>query len=331
MPDFSACDPSAVVSLDTIPPRQPHPAFPMLRPAALGDSLAAIDHGIVVDDGGRLHCFWTRGHDWVGGDNLDFGHASSVDLVEWTLHPRIRPGSADPRLERVWAPQIVRELDRWSMYFTGVQLAVRPADNVQRIYVVSSDDLFDWSPAELVLEPRHERIAWGSDSDWANDARDPMVYVYAGHMEMLLTIRLVTGDQSLARARRENGVWHVLDVLESVHGRALESAFVYPRGGGVCLLVNDWLGGGQAAWTADRFGAEWSRQTTDIPGFALELVELDSGYLLASRVWGSSILFSRFDVEDFSATNMVFPACYTGDAPLLRPGDNLVRIPGATR
>ena len=38
---------------------------------------------------------------------------------------------------------------------------------------------------------------------------------------------------------------------------------------------------------------------------------------MASRVWGSSVMLTSIDLEDLSATNMIYPDCYTGSAPLL--------------
>lgn len=323
-PDFSACAGRGVVSLDTIPTRQPHPDFAMLRPALLGDSLAVIDHGIVVDDAGRLHCFWTRGTDWLHGEGVDFGHASSADLVDWSLHGPVDLRTAG--VDRMWAPQVVREDGRWCMYFTGVELGGREARNVQRIFLSRSDDLFEWSVPEPVLEPRHPDLAWGTGTDWGDDARDAVVYRYGGQLEMLLTVRHREGDQTLARARRVGGRWGVIDVLSSIRGRSVESAFVHPGDGELYVLVNDWLDGGQAVWVGPDLGGPFERVSTDIPGFALEIVQVDAGILLSSRVWGSAVLFSRIFAPDFRATNMIFPACYTGDRPLLQAGDNLVDI-----
>lgn len=47
------------------------------------------------------------------------------------------------------------------------------------------------------------------------------------------------------------------------------------------------------------------------------MVAIDGGYTMASRVWGSSVILTQMDLSDLSSTNIVFPACYTGSAPLL--------------
>ena len=118
-------------------------------------------------------------------------------------------------------------------------------------------------------------------------------------------------------AERLDGEWTVIDVLETIRGEAIESPYIYARDGRPHILVNNWKDGGQALWTAAVLGGRWSRDPADLRGFAWELLELDAGHLMASRVWGSSVMLTSIDLEDLSATNMIYPDCYTGSAPLL--------------
>ena len=39
----------------------------------------------------------------------------------------------------------------------------------------------------------------------------------------------------------------------------------------------------------------------DLRGFAWELLNLDGGYTMASRVWGSSVMLTRIDLDDLGA------------------------------
>jgi hypothetical protein len=314
-PDFSGCDDSAVVLLDSVPDRFIHPEFAILTPKAVGDSLGSMDHCVVVDDQNRLHCFWTRGRGWDNG--LTFGHATSRDLIEWELHESIDLQSEDDPVDRQWAPQVFWNDGEWHMYFTGVELGVPTNTSRQRIFHATSPDLFDWSPATRVLEPRHERTAWGTDLPFGSDARDQLVFRSDDRWLMLLTVRMPDRMQSLALAERLDGEWTVIDVLETIRGEAIESPYIYARDGRPHILVNNWKDGGQALWTADVLGGSWSRDPADLRGFAWELLELDAGHLMASRVWGSSVMLTSIDLEDLSATNMIYPDCYTGSAPLL--------------
>jgi len=314
-PDFSACDASTVVPLDSVPDRFVHPEFAILTPKALGDSLQAMDHCIVVDAENRLHCFWIRGWGWTGG--LNFGHATSTDLIEWELHPSIELESDSHPIDRQWAPQVFWSGDQWEMYFTGVDTIPNPRLNRQRIFHATSPDLFNWSSASVVLEPHHPETAWGTEIPFANDARDQLVFRSGDRLLMLLTVRLLDGDQSLALAERIDGDWEVVDVLSSIRGEVIESAFLYALEGQPRILVNNWKDGGQALWIAAALDGTWTRDPADLRGFAWELLTLDSGHTMASRVWGSSVMLTNIDLEDLSATNMVFPECYTGEAPLL--------------
>ena len=325
-PAFSNCEATAEVSLDSVPTRQTHPEFSFLVPASLGDSLAAMDHAIVVDEQNSLHCFWTRGRDWAGGASLDFGHARTEDMIEWTVLPPVKLASPTHAIDRVFAPQLIREAGLWHMYFTGIEMRSQLDQNVQRIFVSRSTDLLSWSAAELVLEPIHESTRWGSGLPWGNDARDQMVFDHEGSMKMLLTVRLDEHEQGLALAERVAGTWRVMGVLDDVQGRVMESPYLYEHAGRLHLFVNNWLDRGQAVWTADRLLGPWTREDVEFRGFALEILQMDSDYLLSSRIWGSSILLSQIDLDSYRSTNMVYPECYDGSSPLLAPHDNLVRI-----
>jgi sucrose-6-phosphate hydrolase SacC (GH32 family) len=314
-PDFSACDPDFVVSLDSVPDRTLHPAFAAITPQALGDSLGAVDHAIAIDADHRLHCFWTRGIGWDNG--LSFGHASSADLIEWELHPSITLASETHVIDRVWAPQVFQSDGRWQMYFTAVELAEPVSKNVQRIMVATSDDLFQWSGAELALEPRHEQVAWGTDIPFANDARDQVVFRNEDRLRMLLTVRLPNGMQSLALAEERHGTWNVVHVLASIQEEVVESAFLYAVDGQLKITFNNWRVPGQALWTAQSLTGHWSLEATGLRGFGYEMIALDGGYTMVSRVWGSSVLLTQTDLGELSGTNMVFPDCYTGSAHLL--------------
>jgi hypothetical protein len=132
-PDFTACDPEETVPLDSVESRNSHPKFSILGMQDIGDPLPAMDHAIVVDESSVLHCFWTRGRDWQHGTSTNFGHASSSDMVSWTTYPHVTLVSSAYEIDRVWAPQVIREDSNWHMYFTGVEIFADDAENIQRI------------------------------------------------------------------------------------------------------------------------------------------------------------------------------------------------------
>lgn len=300
------------------------PGFAMLDLSAHGDSLKAMDHAIVVGDDGRLHCFWTRGMNWIGGEGTEFGHASSADLVQWTIHPHVRLDHPRLRIDHVWAPQVIREGGLWWMYFTGVQRGETPARNRQRIFVATSGDLMDWSGSSLVLEPRHPELAWGQGTDWGDDARDQVVFRDGDSLKMLLTVRLRSGGQSLALAEREAGEWQVTQALTSIRGQVVESPFVFRSGERLGLFLNNWADGGQQLWSADTIEGPWTKDNDAFRGFAYEMIPMTGGQYLVSHVLGPGILFTRFEAEGLRFTNQVFPDCPgTADPGWRVAGDNL--------
>ncbi|RKZ07327.1 hypothetical protein DRQ53_06940 [bacterium] len=318
---FSACSPTdPTVPVLEEPPCEPvplsivdsgrrHPDFAFLRMPDVGDTKQPMDHSIVVDESGVLHCFWIRGSDWIGGDGIDLGHASTADMITWSPHDRVKPVNPDYSIDRVWAPQVIREDSRWWMYFCGVEFDSIPAENVQRIFVTSSTDLLDWSEAELVLEPRHALTTWGSGAPWSSDARDPVLFRENGALRMLLTVRHVDGGQAIALADRAAGAWSVTAILDSVQGRVMESPSLYEHEGTLHLTVNNWTDGGTRVWTATDVLGPWTKGPEILRGFAFEFLPVGNDAQFCSRVWGSSILFTRFDPLDHTASNAVFEDC----------------------
>jgi hypothetical protein len=324
---FGACEDEFTVSLDSVEDRSYHPSFSYLKLPDIGDELRPMDHAIVIDDHNAVHCIWIRGGNWIAGEGVNFGHASSSDMVNWTVYPHISVESSTHRIDRIWAPQVIYEDSIWNMYFTGVTLESTPANNIQRIFVSTSADLQTWSEARLVLEPRHEQLAWGTGTAWANDARDQMVFSHDGTMKMLLTVRLHEGNQTLALAQRTNGIWEVSVVLESLQGEVVESPFLYQHDGKLYITINNWRDGGQQIWSSTTLLGAWTKEPVELRGFAFEFLELDSGYLMASRVWSDrAILFTQFDFSDFESTNMIFPSCYVGGNELFKTGDNIIVV-----
>lgn len=135
----------------------------------------------IIYANGRIHCFYIRGkagpkQSWEDLPNeTDFGHASTADLVHWTIHEPVlptRPGTWEER--NVWAPHAFRFGGLCWMMYTGVN------DHIaQRLGLAQSSDMFNWRRFEgnPVITP-------GSWADWGEDrwgdGRDPCVWVEGG-------------------------------------------------------------------------------------------------------------------------------------------------------
>jgi len=125
---------------------------------------------------GTFHCFYlTCDVSIPRHSSWDIGHATSTDLVHWTVHPlALKKGAADAWDDNLATGSILRWSDRfWMAYCAG---------NLAHVGVglAVSDDLFTWTrwPANPVtrIDPRYyEPIGSGSRPfpHW----RDPFLFV----------------------------------------------------------------------------------------------------------------------------------------------------------
>jgi hypothetical protein len=98
---------------------------------------------------GLFHLFYIRHSYYVAHDDsteIDFGHAVSQDLTNWTqrdpiLH--VRPGSWDDL--HVWAPSIIQRDGTYYLYYAGVTRVPYAYSLYQRIGVATSEDLETWT------------------------------------------------------------------------------------------------------------------------------------------------------------------------------------------
>lgn len=141
----------------------------------------------VADDGVRYHLYYLRAPRSLGDPALrhrhaTIGHATSVDLREWTDHGEVlgpgAPGSFDA--SATWTGSVVRGGDGlWRMFYTGsVFLSEEDASNVESIGMATSEDLAVWTKREdfvLRADPGlYEKLG---DSAWPEEAwRDPWVF-----------------------------------------------------------------------------------------------------------------------------------------------------------
>jgi hypothetical protein len=156
-----------------------------MRVFAEAPNLYAKDHSLVQHTDGVYHVFYSVGladQGWeLPGNEIDIGHATSSDLMHWTVQPRIL--SIDPpngwKSRNVWAPHvltspIVAGSQTWQylMAYTGVD-----SSRNQQIGLAVSNDLFSWTDLSIIdgaYRPDTQWAAWNPNATWQN-CRDPFI------------------------------------------------------------------------------------------------------------------------------------------------------------
>jgi beta-fructofuranosidase len=156
----------------------------------------------LADDGETFHLYFLKALRALRDPdlrhvNVRIGHATSGNLIDWTVHPDALAPSPGPAFDDVatWTGSVTRAPDgRWLMFYTGC--ARGGPDLKQRIGIATSADLCHWHkhPASPVLESDsrwYEQAGPGQDEAW----RDPWVFADpAGDgWHMLVTARANSG------------------------------------------------------------------------------------------------------------------------------------------
>lgn len=268
----------------------------------------------VVHDGDRFHLFATRpGAGWSSGGGVDFEHATSSDLTDWTAHQAIDVRRSGVAETEIWAPHVVRHDDRWWMFYTGVVYEPgSESHNVQRILSAVSDDLHAWRPTSMVLEGDPSFSLWGSETPWGNDLRDPMLWHDEDAWILFVTVRLHDERQCIATARStdlQNWTWS-RPLLVTAGAVAESSTLVRYRE----RLWLFWTGqDGLRAASADTAEGPYMPETIDVRGFACESLGLGDGSVLLPRVVSHSISFIRLlpgSASPPTVSTKVSPLCF---------------------
>jgi beta-fructofuranosidase len=193
----------------------------------------------VADDGERYHLFFLKAPRALEDPALRhaaarIGHASSVDLVEWEVHP----DALGPRSERgfddlaLWTGSVARGDDGvWRMYYTAINREGRDLRD-QRIGLAESDDLMTWRRVadEPLVEPDPCWYRMLGDGSGASETwRDPFVFRDAdadadgAGWHMLITARDPTAERRfdgvLAHARSTDmRTWELAPPLTEAAG-----------------------------------------------------------------------------------------------------------------
>ncbi len=270
------------------------------------DSTYIKDHTLVYFHG-QYHIFYIVGNKGEGwgdpGNEVDFGHASSPDLIHWTQHPRILnivPGTWKER--NLWAPHVFEHDGTFTLAYTGVD-----NDVAQQIGLATSSDLFDWtdlSTTEAAFRPDTTWAEWTLGT-WA-DCRDPYLRrMQNGEWMMVATAQTNaaygggTKLGALALGTSGDGLsWADAGAPFAANDgpRVLESPSIYSSGGKHYLLFTETATTGVQMAVSDSLLSGWDipgASVVDATSFAAELVDLDSQTWF-SRVRG--VLFPDGDV-----------------------------------
>lgn len=239
-----------------------------------------------LKDGETWHLFYNVGaagyeQNWQDPGNEDaFGHATSTDLNDWTIHERVIqkiPGSWEGAT--VSAPSILRTTDTWSMIYTGFDDFY-----AERVGLATSPDLFDWT--------RHPGNPLYEGPDWTNwqagqwaDCRDAHIIRVDDHYLMYTMVYHQNGQGAIAIARSDDLVnWIDLGPAVLVTG-APESPTVFERNGRYYMLLSS-TGAGVYTSTDPELNG-WDPLDMELPpGYFGWEVQYDEGrWVIAAFKW----------------------------------------------
>ncbi len=180
----------------------------------------------MADDGERYHLFFLQAPRSLGDLgrrhlHAGIGHASSTDLVDWTVHEPALAVSADGWDDlSLWTGSVARGDDgRWRLFYTALNSHRGHGERDQRIGLAVSDNLLTWQ--RVGTEPLLPAAGGGyrtldEDHTASETWRDPFVFRDEGGdgWHMLVTARLRDAprldDGTLAHARsRDLAHWEV--------------------------------------------------------------------------------------------------------------------------
>lgn len=236
-----------------------------------------LDHYMFQKDG-VFHLYYLRGNPAV-----NIGHATSTDLVHWTLEPPIlQPGPAGSFDEKaLWAPHLFHSGSTWFLYYTGVNKA-----GSQQTGVALSTDLEYWY--QVPWPVYHPDPAWAEWSpDYFTHGRDPHVFAYGGKYYMLLTAKTNTNRGAVACAESEDLFnWTDIGPLY-VHDtwHVMESVFLMERGGQFHMFFTEEQVFGTSHMASDSLFSGWditNRRLIDV-GHAAQVNMTEGGEEIFSR------------------------------------------------
>jgi beta-fructofuranosidase len=186
----------------------------------------------IADDGERYHLFFLKAPRALEDPGLrhtaaTIGHASSLDLVDWAVHPdALGPNDLGFDDLALWTGSVARGDDGvWRLYYTALNTEGRDVRD-QRIGLAESDDLMTWRRVvdQPLVEPDPCWYRMLGDGSGASETwRDPFVFRDGDVWHMLITARDPTAerlfDGILAHARsRDMRTWELAPPLTEAAG-----------------------------------------------------------------------------------------------------------------
>jgi predicted GH43/DUF377 family glycosyl hydrolase len=236
--------------------------------------VAIKDHSL-VRIGSTYHLFYLRGN-----PAINFGHATSTDLIHWHIEePVLNISDSGWDELALWAPHVLRINDAYWMFFTGVN-----SSWAQQTGVAISLDLFNWSKIPFPLY--HPDPSW---AEWSEDAwshgRDPFIFSYNGKYYMLVTAKTNTNKGAIACAVSNDLIhWQDIEPLY-VHDiwHVLESVQLIQRNGKFHLFFTEEVVNGTSHMMSDSLFSGWNIDNRTIldDGHAAEVNEFDGNYLIS--------------------------------------------------
>ena len=236
-----------------------------------------LDHYLFQKDG-LFHLYYLRGNPAV-----DIGHATSPDLVHWTLQPPVLErgpaGTFDSKA--LWAPHLWYNGSTWFLYYTGVNSV-----SSQQTGLALSADLVGWYKVPWPVY--HPDPAWAEWSpDYFTHGRDPHVFAHGGKYYMLVTAKTNTNRGAIALAESPDLInWTDIGPLY-VHNtwHVLESVFLQERAGKFHLFFTEEAVFGTSHMSSDSLFSGWdivNRRLIDV-GHAPQVSPTASGHDIFSR------------------------------------------------
>lgn len=289
------------------------------------------DHTIIQDGSGLFHVFYTiaiSGQGWPQpGNAIDFGHATSSDLIHWTVEPRVLSILEGTWKDRnLWAPHVVpAPFGGYLMAYTGVD-----SNLVQSTGVALSPDPFEWTDLSIAEPAYHPDPAWAQWrlGQWS-DGRDPFVFPVGNQIALISTALASSeytgaGDRgAVSYAFSEDGI-HFTDVgfpmfiNDSI--RTLESTSLHRHDNRYFLFFHESGYPGVRYMQSPGLVSGWDKSTTrilDPLAFApSEVIVTDDNATLMSRVYdadlsGVIIYGAKIDSLEWSQAGVDFGSANT--------------------
>ncbi|MBU8922536.1 MAG: family 43 glycosylhydrolase [Bacteroidales bacterium] len=299
-----------------------HPGDPALMASFDFEGPVFVEYGSMIKDHAFIFADGLYHLIYITDGEKSFGHATSVDLKDWTLHERVL--WAEPEFNRIYAPHIVEFSDipgYYLMYYTGVNDHI----SQETCLAFSTGDLSAWIPAVPErFEPYHPDTAWAlwDETSWSN-CRDPFFFIDTDDTGYLLNTATAKGNFGAISLARFDGFFDYEDIgplYTHNNWHALESPFMIYRSGRYHLFFVEEEVGGISHMSSPSLQGGWDityRAIID-NGHACELLDAGGGEYLFSRHSayalpdGESLYSIRIDTLG-----------WTGDLPEIRIEDPL--------